>query len=61
MTHLGKGNPDIIETASPIDPDVGMTNAWDLNGKFLGCVVNFACHGTAMEEEKNAQLIGHIT
>jgi hypothetical protein len=48
MTHPGKGNPDIIEPAGPIDPDVGVIGAWSLNGEFLGCVVNFACHGTAM-------------
>jgi hypothetical protein len=51
VTHPGKGNPDILEPAGPIDPDVGVIGAWDLNGKFLGCIVNFACHGTAMGGE----------
>jgi hypothetical protein len=46
MTHPGKGNPDIIEPAGPIDPAVGVLSAWSTDGKFLGCVVNFACHGT---------------
>lgn len=51
VTHPGKGNPDILEPAGPIDPDVGVIGAWDLNGKFLGCIVNFACHGTAIGGE----------
>lgn len=46
MTHPGQGNPDIIEPAGPIDPQVGVLGAWSNEGLFLGCVVNFACHGT---------------
>ncbi len=46
FTHPGKGNPDIVEPAGPIDPEVGVIGAWSLDGEFLGCVVNFACHGT---------------
>ncbi|HIE14375.1 TPA: hypothetical protein EYP70_03790, partial [Candidatus Bathyarchaeota archaeon] len=47
-THPGKGNPDIIEPAGPIDPDVGVLSVWSVKGEFLGCIVNFACHGTTM-------------
>ncbi len=46
MTHPGQGNPDILEPAGPIDPQVGVLGAWNNEGQFLGCVVNFACHGT---------------
>lgn len=46
MTHPGQGNPNILEPAGPIDPQVGVLGAWDGEGKFLGCVVNFACHAT---------------
>ena len=45
-THPGKCNPDIIEPAGPTDPEVGVIGAWDSEGKLIGCVVNFACHGT---------------
>ncbi|NOZ22206.1 MAG: hypothetical protein GXP25_14095 [Planctomycetes bacterium] len=45
-THPGQGNPDIVEAAGPIDPEVGVIGAWDEEGKLLGCVVNYACHGT---------------
>ncbi|MEW6355179.1 MAG: hypothetical protein AB1696_02545 [Planctomycetota bacterium] len=46
FTHPGQGNPDIVEPAGPIDPEVGVLGAWGADGKLLGCVVNYACHGT---------------
>jgi neutral ceramidase len=46
MTHPGQGNPGIIEPAGPTDPEVGVLGAWSAEGKFLGCIVNFACHAT---------------
>jgi hypothetical protein len=46
FTHPGKRNPDIIEPAAPIDPEVGVLGAWNKEGKLLGCVVNYACHAT---------------
>jgi len=45
-THPGQGNPDIVSPAGPIDPQVGVIGAWDRNGNFLGCVVNYTCHAT---------------
>jgi neutral ceramidase len=45
-THPGAMNPDIVKPAGPIDPQVGVIGAWDLHGKLLGTVVNFACHAT---------------
>lgn len=46
-THPGVGNPDMLDYAGPIDPQVGVVAAWDLNGQLLGVMVNFACHATA--------------
>ncbi|HWB98358.1 MAG TPA: hypothetical protein VG672_16715, partial [Bryobacteraceae bacterium] len=45
-SHPGKGNPDIIDYAGPIDPQVGVVGAWTKYGKLLGVIVNYACHGT---------------
>ncbi len=45
-THPGKLNPDIVEVAGPVDPEVGVTGAWRRDGSLIGCVVNYACHAT---------------
>ncbi|HYF37443.1 MAG TPA: hypothetical protein VD994_19230, partial [Prosthecobacter sp.] len=45
-SHPGAGNPDILEYAGPIDPQVGVIGAWDLQGNLLGVTVNYACHAT---------------
>jgi len=50
FTHPGKGNPDILKAAGPIDPELNVLGAWDSNGKLSGCIVNYACHGTAYSQ-----------
>ena len=46
-THPRYGNPEMLEPAGPIDPEVGVIGSWNAEGILIGCVVNFACHGTA--------------
>ncbi len=45
-SHPGKGNPDNVDFAGPVDPEVGVIAFWNPEGKLNGCVVNFACHAT---------------
>ncbi len=45
-SHPGKGNPNNVDFAGPVDPEVGVIGVWNPEGKLLGCVVNFACHAT---------------
>lgn len=47
-THPGKMNPDIVAPAGPADPDVALIAAEDMQGKLLGCIVNFTIHGTTL-------------
>jgi neutral ceramidase len=45
-THPGKGNPEIVRPAGPIDPEVGVLAARAPGGALLGIFINFACHLT---------------
>ena len=47
-THPGVFHPQIDCPAGPIDPEVGVLGAWRKDGSLLGCVVNYACHGTVI-------------
>lgn len=62
VTHPGLGNPDIVEPAGPVDPEVGVVGAWDAKrpGKLLGCVVNFACHATTSPVGASANYIYYL-
>lgn len=57
-SHPGVGNPDIIDYAGPIDPDVGTVGVWDLNDNLLGVIVNFSNHGTTNPGGISANWIG---
>ncbi|HYR59195.1 MAG TPA: hypothetical protein VEO95_11215 [Chthoniobacteraceae bacterium] len=45
-SHPGKGNPENVDFAGPVDPEVGVIGYWNPEGKLAGCIVNFACHAT---------------
>lgn len=40
----GKGNPNIVEPAGPIDPDVGVIYLEAIDGTPMGMIMNFALH-----------------
>ncbi len=60
FTHPGKGNPDMLDYAGPTDPQVGVIGVWDQKGKFLGCIVNFACHATTSPDGISANWIYYL-
>lgn len=60
FTHPGKGNPEIIEPAGPIDPEVGVLAAWSAQGELLGCLVNYACHATTFSGGVSADYIAYL-
>ena len=59
-THPGKGNPEILEPAGPVDPEVGVISAWDENDQLLGAIVNYACHATCHGSGVSADWIYYL-
>lgn len=60
FTHPGRGNPDMLDYAAPIDPEVGVVGAWDKDGRLLGVLVNFACHATTSPPGFSANWICYL-
>ncbi|MDB6007689.1 MAG: hypothetical protein JWR15_4676 [Prosthecobacter sp.] len=59
-SHPRAGNPDIIDYAGPIDPQVGVVGAWDMQGQLVGVVVNYACHATTSPGGISANWIQYL-
>jgi hypothetical protein len=60
FTHPGRGNPDMLDAAAPIDPEVGVIGTWDKDGRLLGAIVNFACHATTSPPGFSANWIYYL-
>jgi neutral ceramidase len=60
-THPGPGNPEMMEPAGPIDPEVGVIGVWSADGReLLGCVVNWACHATTSPSGISANYVHYL-
>ena len=45
QTHPGKGNPENVDFAGPVDDQVGVVGVWKKGTKeMLGFLLNFSCH-----------------
>jgi hypothetical protein len=60
FTHPRAGNPDILEPAGPVDPEVSVIGAWNEDGKLIGCIVNFVCHATTSPGGISANYIHYL-
>lgn len=60
FTHPRQGNPEIIEPAGPVDPEVGVIGGWTEDGKLAGCLVNFVCHATTNPGGSSANYIYYV-
>ncbi len=60
FSHAGRGNPDILGYAGPVDPEVATIGAWTRDGKPLGVIVNFACHATTGPSAFSANWIYYL-
>jgi neutral ceramidase len=60
FSHPGRGNPETLDYAGPIDPEVGVIGAWNKEGRLLGVIVNFACHATTSPPGFSANWIHYL-
>lgn len=58
----GRGNPDIVEPTSPIDPTVGVLYVEDLDGRPVAVLAQFSLHyvGTDNSHAISADYYGHF-
>jgi hypothetical protein len=51
-TNPGKGNPNMLERAGPVDPELGIIAFRTGGGRWLGAIGGFACHCTVVGGDK---------
>lgn len=60
MSHPGKGNPDNVGYAAPIDPEVGVLGVWNKDNQLKGVIVNYSCHATTSPPGFSANWIYYL-
>lgn len=59
QTHPGKGNPDAVDYAGPVDDELGAVGVWRKGTEeLLGCLMNFSCHACINGEGATADFPG---
>jgi len=59
QTHPGKGNPDNLAYAGPVDDELGAVGIWKKGSdQLLGCILNFSCHACINLEGATADFPG---
>ena len=58
-THAGKGNPDSVGYAGPVDDELGVMGVWKKGSdELLGFALNFSCHACINLEGATADFCG---
>ena len=51
LTHPGKGNPDSLDYAGPVDDELGVVGVWKKGSpELLGFLLNFSCHPDVQDD-----------
>lgn len=59
QTHPGKGNPDSVDYAGPVDDELGVVGVWEKGtDRLMGCMLNFSCHACINLEGATADFPG---
>lgn len=54
QTNPGVGNPDVLEPAGPVDPEVGVMALCRPHGAMIGLLANYALHYVGIPEDQYA-------
>lgn len=54
QTNPGVGNPDVVEPAGPVDPEVGVLALRRPDGRMIGLLANYALHYVGIPEDQYA-------
>jgi len=60
LTHPGKGNPDSVDYAGPVDDELGVVGVWKKgSSELLGFLLNFSCHADIQDNGASADFPGY--